>query len=104
MEFVETSGFSSLREDYLGNRQLHLLQLHLATSPDAGSVIRGSGGVRKLRWGEHRKRKRGGLGVAYFRIPEKHQILLLTIYRESEATDVSHAAVLRMKRIVKSIS
>ena len=41
MEFVETSGFSSIREDYLDDQQFNLLQLYLAGFPDAGNIIKG---------------------------------------------------------------
>ena len=103
MEFVETSGFLSIREDYLDDQQFNLLQLYLAGFPDAGNIIKGSGGIRKLRWGEKGRGKQGGLRVIYFWIPKSNQILFLTVYRKSEMSDISKEAVLRMKEIVKSL-
>ena len=48
--FVETRLFTSLVHRYLSDDEYAALQQALADSPDAGDVIRGSGGVRKLRW------------------------------------------------------
>ncbi len=79
MEFVETVGFSAIRDEYLGDVEFHLLQLFLMANPEAGSVVRGTGGVRKLRWGAKGKGKRGGLRVIYYWISAKEQILLITM-------------------------
>lgn len=51
MVFVETSVFTKLLPGYLKDEDYRGLQSHLIKSPDAGAVIRGSGGVRKVRWG-----------------------------------------------------
>jgi mRNA-degrading endonuclease RelE of RelBE toxin-antitoxin system len=66
LEFIETSQFSRLREKYLDDARFNLLQLYLMESPDAGDVIQGSGGVRKLRWGTKGQGKQGGLRVVYY--------------------------------------
>jgi len=50
MEFIETSGFSKIRENYFDDSQFNMLQLYLMDRPDAGNIIKGSGGIRKLRW------------------------------------------------------
>ena len=39
MEFIETTGFSSIRENYLDDSQFHMLQLYLMDRPDAGDII-----------------------------------------------------------------
>lgn len=63
--FVELSPFSKYREDYLGDDDYRELQRELMTNPEAGDVIRGTGGLRKVRFGDKRrgKGKRGGLRV-----------------------------------------
>lgn len=65
MEFIETTGFSNIRENYFDDSQFHMLQLYLMDRPDAGDIIKGSGGVRKLRWGLPGQGKRGGVRVIY---------------------------------------
>ena len=103
MEFIETTGFSKLREDYLNDTQFNLLQLYLINYPDAGDVIRGSGGVRKLRWGLPGHGKRGGLRVIYCWMSKDEQTLFLTAYRKTEAGDLSREAIKEMRRLVKSL-
>jgi len=67
-QFVEAPAFSRHRDDYLDDEGFAELQLSLATSPEAGDLIPGAGGIRKLRWKDPRrnKGKRGGLRVIYY--------------------------------------
>lgn len=65
LSFVEARAFSKIRERYLDDEQIRLLQAALMTSPVAGRVIRGSGGLRKLRWGSDGRGRRGGLRIVY---------------------------------------
>ena len=51
--FVETDQFSKLVDGYLTDEEYRQVQLELIRNPEAGVVIRGSGGVRKLRWQAH---------------------------------------------------
>ena len=50
MVFIETSAFSKLLVQYLNDDEYRALQSHLMVHPDAGAIIRNSGGVRKARW------------------------------------------------------
>ncbi len=88
----------------MNDTQFNLLQLYLINFPDAGDVIRGSGGVRKLRWGLPGQGKRGGLRVVYYWISKDEQILFLTVYRKTEAADLSQEAIREMRRLVKSLN
>jgi mRNA-degrading endonuclease RelE of RelBE toxin-antitoxin system len=54
-----------------------------------GDVIEGTGGIRKLRWKEERRGKRGGLRVIYYWHDERETILMLFLYRKSEQSDLS---------------
>lgn len=49
MLFIEASAFSALLEDWLSDEEYRGLQSYLIERPDAGDIIRGSGGIRKLR-------------------------------------------------------
>ena len=66
MTFVETKLFTELVRDYLSDDEYAAMQQFLVVNPEAGDVIPGSGGVRKLRWGVAGRGKRGGLRVVYF--------------------------------------
>ena len=59
--FVETKPFTRLVREYLSDDEYGQLQQAIIADPEAGSVIPGSGGVRKMRWGVAGRGKRGGL-------------------------------------------
>lgn len=64
--FVETRLFTKLVRDYLADDEYAALQQALIENPESGRVIRGSGGVRKLRWGVAGRGKRGGVRIIYY--------------------------------------
>lgn len=63
----------------------------LATTPDAGDEIKGTGGVRKLRFGAKRqgKGKSGGVRVIYYFYNLTFPVAALRIYAKSEQADLS---------------
>jgi mRNA-degrading endonuclease RelE of RelBE toxin-antitoxin system len=95
--FIETHVFSRLVQDYLTDEQYALLQQALIADPDAGPVIPGSGGVRKLRWAAPGRGKRGGYRVVYYVRRLNGQIWMLTIYPKNVAENIP-AHVLRQIR------
>jgi len=103
LSFIETSVFSRFRERYLDDEQLRLLQTSLLAMPDAGTVIRGSGGLRKFRWTARGIGKRGGLRVIYYHHHLTNRILLMTVYRKSEVTNLSKSDVESLRRLVDDI-
>ena len=103
MEFIETSGFSKIRENYFDDSQFNMLQLYLMDRPDSGNIIKGSGGIRKLRWGMQGQGKRGGVRVIYYWITKDNQILFLIAYAKSKASDLSQNAIKTMREIVKDL-
>jgi mRNA-degrading endonuclease RelE of RelBE toxin-antitoxin system len=86
--FIETPLFSRLVEEYLTDQEYEKLQDELMRNPSAGEVIRGSGGVRKLRWAASGRGKRGGFRVIYFVRHPKGIIWMLTIYPKSEIDSI----------------
>lgn len=94
ISFVETKLFTRLVQEYLSDDEYFKLQQQLLTDPEAGSVIPGSGGVRKFRWGVAGRGKRGGLRVIYFLRTRQGQIWMLTLYAKNEAESIP-AHVLR---------
>lgn len=101
--FIETPPFERLREEYLGDDHYRLLQCWLMINPQAGDVIRGLGGIRKLRWGVDGRGKRGGLRVIYYYLVAKSHIYLLTLYRKAEVLDVSDAEMNVLRDLVRQI-
>ena len=68
LTFVELPAFSRYREDYLDDDEYRKLQAELLAHPTAGDVIKSTGGLRKLRFGNSKrgKGKRGGIRVIYY--------------------------------------
>jgi mRNA-degrading endonuclease RelE of RelBE toxin-antitoxin system len=95
--FVETRLFSLLIREYLDDQEYALLQSALMADPDAGAVVPGTGGVRKLRWAARGRGKRGGYRVIYFVRRQHGVIWMLTIYPKNVRDDVP-AHVLRQIR------
>lgn len=82
-EFIESPIFSSLLPDYLTDDEYSALQGHLCEHQEAGDLIRGSGGVRKIRWARAGGGKSGGVRVCYYARTHSGQILMLVIYAKS---------------------
>ena len=100
MIFIEASIFTKLISKYLSDDEYRAFQWYLMSYPDAGDIVRGSGGVRKIRWRQKGRGKRGGVRIIYFWKKAADEIWLLTIYSKSEkATIPSHI----LKNIVEEI-
>jgi mRNA-degrading endonuclease RelE of RelBE toxin-antitoxin system len=72
--------FTKYLPDYLSDEEYAALQEYLCEHPDAGDVVRGSGGVRKMRWARSGAGKSGGVRLCYFVRTKAGRILMLTIY------------------------
>ena len=97
LAFVETPLFTRLVTDYLSDDEYLKLQQALADNPEAGDLIPGSGGVRKLRWARRGQGKRGGLRVIYYVRTRQGIIWMLTLYAKNVA-DTIPAHILRKIR------
>lgn len=82
-EFIESSVFSAYVADYLDDDDYAALQAYLSEQPDAGDLVRGSGGVRKVRWARPGGGKSGGVRVCYYVRTRAGQILMLVIYAKN---------------------
>ena len=65
------------------------MQAFLADRPEAGNVIKSSGGMRKLRWAGSGRGKRGGLRVIYYWWVAKDRISMLLMYPKNEQDDLT---------------
>jgi len=89
MIFIEASTFTKLLPSFLTDDEYRGLQTYLMQKPDAGDLVRGSGGVRKVRWAPDGKGKSGGVRVIYYWKKPDHEIWMLTIYSKSERSTIS---------------
>lgn len=89
--FVELPLFQRLRDEYFDDESFKDLQNELMKNPEAGDVIQGTGGLRKVRYGDERrgKGKRGGLRIIYFWKDADDQFWLFTVYDKDQADDLT---------------
>jgi hypothetical protein len=101
--FIELPAFERYRSRYLDDDEFGSLQQFLLQSPEAGSVLEGSGGIRKLRMADSRRRKgkRGGLRVIYCYWRTGWEFWLVTIYDKNEFSDLSTLELQSMKQFIK---
>lgn len=89
MVIVETSFFTRRVAHLLTDDEYALLQLALVRNPQAGDLIHGAGGLRKLRWAVSGRGKRGGVRVIYYWASHLDRLLMLMIYAKSEQADLT---------------
>ena len=91
MEFIEAPIFTKRLSEYLSDDDYRELQRHLVNDPEAGDVIPGTGGFRKVRWADRRRGqgRRGGLRVIYYLFEHDMQIWFLTLFGKDEAADLT---------------
>jgi mRNA-degrading endonuclease RelE of RelBE toxin-antitoxin system len=102
--FVELPAFARYRADYLNDEEFRNLQDLLLHDPEAGDVIEGTGGLRKLRFGNSKrgKGKRGGLRLIYFWWEQGRQIWLFTVYSKGEVSDLTQSDKKLLKQRLKN--
>lgn len=102
--FVELPAFSRYRHDYLDDDAFRKLQSAMMKHPEAGDVIEGTGGLRKLRYTDVRrgKGKRGGLRVIYYWWDGRRQFWLFTLYDKDEMADLSPDEKRQLKAMLKA--
>jgi hypothetical protein len=88
VEFIETPIFTKQITDLLDDSDYRRLQVALAFQPNSGDVIRGGGGLRKIRWSAQGRGKRGGIRVIYYKI-EEDQIYMLFAYQKNKQEDLT---------------
>ena len=97
LEFIESSIFARYVYDYLTEEEYGAMQWFLSAHPDAGDLIPGSGGCRKLRWGSSDKGKRGGVRAIYYGQLADGRIWLLAVYAKSRQQNLPAHIIRAMK-------
>ncbi len=101
MRFVETPVFTAAVTSLLSDEEYRQLQLALLIRPEQGVLIRGSGGLRKLRWGARGRGKRGGVRVIYYWHPGEQFLYMLLTYAKSEQDDLTPAQLRVLRRLMQ---
>lgn len=105
MRFVETPIFTEEVQNLLGEEEYRALQLALLFRPEQGALIKGSGGIRKIRWGAKGKGKgkgkRGGCRVIYYLDKPRDVVYMLFAYPKSAKSDLSPAQIKTLSKLIK---
>ena len=86
---AETPTFARQADKLFSEDERRELINFLAENPLAGDLIRGTGGVRKLRFATSGQSKRGGARVIYYYLDETMPIYLLLAYGKATKTDLT---------------
>jgi len=101
MRFVETPIFTEDVTNLLADEEYRGLQRALLLRPEQGSVVPGSGRLRKIRWKAKGKGKRDGVRVIYYWITSEDAIFMLLLYEKSHQEDLTPAQVKVLARLVR---
>jgi len=104
MIFQETHVFTKLIKELMDDDLYRQLQNFLIEQPDAGDLIEGTGGLRKIRWKLPGTGKRGGVRVIYYWRVAEAQMLMLLAYPKSEVDDLTPAQKKQLRLIVENWS
>lgn len=103
MIFVELPPFIAFAAEWWSDESVRRLQNVLMANPDAGDVIRGGSGIRKLRWSARGRGKHGGARVIYYWHLPGDCIYLIYAYAESEREALTPAQVKTLASLMKDI-
>ena len=101
---IRRPAFARHRANYLDDGSFRDLQVAMMKNPEAGDVIEGTGGLRKLRYRDPRrgKGKRGGLRVIYYWWDGGRQFWLFTLYDKDEMENLSADEKKLLKGMLKA--
>jgi hypothetical protein len=104
VEFVSFDVFNRIWDDLgLTDDDLKNLQEYLIINPETGSVIQGTGGVRKIRWALNNKGKSGGIRVLYIDFIVYEKIYLLMAYPKNQKDNISDKEKMIIKQLVTDL-
>jgi len=103
MIFVELTPFVAFRKEYWTDEDLRAMQNILLVTPDAGDLIRGGAGLRKLRWSAQGRGKRGGARVIYYWHVPGDRIYLIYGYVKSRSEDLTAHQLKLLRELMKDI-
>ena len=103
MEFIETPIFTRQVLDLLSDEEYRQLQNALLEDPERGDLIKGGGGIRKVRHAIQGMGKSGGVRAIYYWIKENQQIYMLVVYPKSKKDNLSDKETAILRELVKEL-
>ena len=103
MQVFSTRAYERAIRKLLGQEARREMEESVVATPDAAPVIRGTGGIRKLRWAGSGRGKRGGIRTVYFYHAGPEAIYFLTAYAKADREDLTLADTRALSRLVAAI-
>jgi hypothetical protein len=103
MEFIETPTFTRMVTELLSDDEYRALQNVLVEDPARGDLIKGGGGIRKLRHAVQGRGKSGGVRVIYYWVRDDHQILMLVVYPKTKKDNLTDKETAILRDYVKGL-
>jgi hypothetical protein len=100
---VETKAFTASAKGRMEQREVDALIDVLATEPECGDLIRGTGGLRKVRFGAGGKGKRGSVRVVYYFHNDTMPVFLLTVFAKNEKDNLSRAERNTLAKVARTL-
>ena len=101
MRFVETHVFTAALRRHLDAERYRQLQIALLLRPEQGPVIKGSGGLRKIRWATSGGGKRGGLRVISYWASGEQAFYMVYAYTKAEQGDLTPTQTRQLRLLVR---
>jgi hypothetical protein len=101
VELIETSTFTRQITALLSDDDYREFQFRLAANPQLGPLMKGGGGIRKVRVGVASRGKRGGARIIYYWAVRRNLILLLYAYPKNVAADLTPKQLSQLARVVQ---
>ena len=97
---AETEVFKRYAEEIWSSAEREQFVTWIAANPEAGAVIPGSGGCRKVRWSASGQGKRGGARVIYF-LQVDHTVWLLVVYKKAKFDNLPSSFIAQLRKAVQ---
>ena len=105
LEFIETPTFTCLINELLDDDNYSRLQTELVREPEKGVLVRGGGGIRKIRWSLGKGQgKSSGIRIIYYYRNSKNQILMLFAYSKNIADNLNAKQKKMLNQIAKGFN
>jgi hypothetical protein len=101
MQFIETPIFTRAVRAILSDDEYRALQGALMLRPEQGALIKGSGGLRKVRWAAKSTGKRGGARIIYYWDKAREVFYMLYAYAKTAQDDLTPEQLRILRRLVR---
>lgn len=101
MKIIETTIFTRKITNLLSSDEYRSLQNELLKNPEKGKIIKGSNGLRKIRFGVSGRGKSGGVRIIYYWIVKSQIILMLLAYPKNEQDNLTFNQLKILKSLVE---